>query len=217
MADIFTEHDGMVDVTLSGGEVESPDEFYSGNRVSKEGYFHVNGTGLTLNKFDADKKKLPSVDIDLQVLDGSDFEGNQLADQKDKVINHRIYLAGWEDKENGVTKPLDDRQQKGIRAFAYAFGLISETDLGKKDVKIPFHLIDGRQAVVKVKRDDDWNDAQGNVKKGSLKISWNNDAWPVTHERVKDVHKDREALSLIVGMDAGGGGGAGGGSDLDDI
>lgn len=217
MTDIFTEHDGMVDISLSGGEVESADEFYSGNRVTKEGFYHVNGTGLTLHKFDAEKKKLPMVEIDLQVLDGSDLEGNQLTEQKDKVINHRIYLAGWEDKLNGVTKPLDDRQQKAIRAFAYAFGLISEADLGKKDVKIPFHLIDGRQAVVKVTREKEWEDDKGNMQKGGLKIAWNNDAWPVTHDRVKDVHKDREALALIVGMSDAGGGASGGGSDLDDI
>lgn len=204
MADIFTEHDGMISVALDGGQVESPDEFYSGNRVSKEGLYHVSATRIQVHKADEDKKKLPTLEIDLVVLDGTDADGNRLEDQIEKIITHRIFLAKWEDKESGVMKALDDKAQKGVRAFAYAFGLISEADLGKA-VKVPFHLIEGRQAVVKVKRESEWTDDSGNKRQGSLKIAWNNDCWPVTHERVKDVHKNREALALLVGAGAVGG------------
>jgi hypothetical protein len=211
--DIFTEHDGMIAVNLDGGEVESPDEFYAGNRVTKEGHYHVNATDCTLSREDG---KLPTLKIDLQILDGTDPNGKRLEDQIDKLIVHRIFLARWEDKANGIEKPLDDRAQKGIRAFAFAFGLIAESDLSKKNVNIPFHMIVGRQAIVKVQREADWEDKDGKPQKGSLKISWNNDAWPVHHDFVKDVHKNREALALIA--NAGDGVGAvASDDDLNDI
>lgn len=213
MSDIFSEGDGTLAINLDGGQVESADEFYSGNRVSKEGYYHVDATGASVHR---EEGKLPVLQIDLHVLDGSDFDGNQLTDQVDRTITHRIFLAGWTDKAKTEQAPLDDKRQKGIRAFAYAFGLISDADLGKANVAVPFHLIAGRQAVVKVQREKDWTDANGQQQKGGLKISWNNDAWPVDHERVKDVHKNREALSLLVGAGAGGGGIASD-DDLQDI
>lgn len=198
MSDFF---DDSLTVNLDGGQVESPDEFYSGNRVSKEGMYHVTATGASLHKDDG---KLPTLQIDLMVLDGTDADGGRLEDQIEKSITHRIFLARWTDKAKTEQGPLEDKQQKGIRAFAYAFGLVSEADLGKANVAIPFHLIEGRQAVVKVSREKDWTDSDGTSRKGGLKVSWNNDAWPVSHERVKDVHKSREALALLVGAGVGG-------------
>ena len=100
-------------------------------------------------------------------------------------------------------KPLDDRAQKGIRAFAYAFGLIADADLAKKGVTIPFHMIEGRQAVVKIQRENDWTDGKGQTQKGGLKVRFNNDTWPVSHDAVKDVHKNREALALLALFAAG--------------
>lgn len=208
MSDFF---DDNLNINLDGGQVDSPDEFYSGNRVTKEGMYHVTATGASLHK---DEGKVPTLQVDMLTLDGTDADGNQLVDQAEKSITHRIFLARWTDKAKTEQGPLEDKQQKGIRAFAYAFGLISEADLGKKDIQIPFHLIEGRQAVVKVSREKDWVDDKGETRTGGLKISWNNDAWPIGHERVKDVHKSREALSMLVGTT---GGSSGGGSDLDDI
>lgn len=200
--------DDGLNINLDGGQVESVDDLYSGNRVTKEGHYHVTATGASRH---ADEGKLPVLQIDLMVLDGTDFSGKQLTDQVEKSITHRIFLAGWTDKAKTEQAPLDDKKMKGIRAFAYAFGLISEADLAKSNVAIPFHLIEGRQAVVKVKQEDEWTDDKGKKQKGGLKIAWNNDAWPVGHERVKDVHKSREALSLLVGA------GVASDEDLNDI
>ena len=209
MSDFFD--DGM-NVNLDGGQVESPDEFYSGNRVSKEGMYHVTATGVSVHR---EEGKLPTLQVELMVLDGTDADGARLTDQVEKSITHRIFLARWTDKAKTEQGPLEDKQQKGIRAFAYAFGLISESDLGKTNVSVPFQMIEGRQAVVKVSREKDWTDDKGETRKGGLKISWNNDAWPVNHERVKDIHKSREALSLLVGAGVGGGGASD--DDLNDI
>lgn len=208
MSDFFEDD---LNVKLDGGQVESADDLYSGNRVTKEGYYHVTCTGISK---EAKEGKLPTLKIDLMVLDGTDFDGKQLVDQHEKSLTHRIFLAGWTDKAKTEQAPLDDKKMKGIRAFAYAFGLIPEADLVKSNVAVPFQLIEGRQAVVKVQREDEWTDDKGHSQKGGLKISWNNDAWPVGHDRVKDVHKNREALSLLVGAGAAAGGGD---SDLDDI
>lgn len=212
--DVYAENDAIT-FELDGGAVESQDELYSGNRVTKPGYYHVHAADIEHIKFDEEKKVLPHLSIDLVVLDGTGEDGKQITDQNDKAITHRIYLANWEDKAGGVTKPLDEKAQKGVRAFAYAFGLITDQQLAEANVKIPFHLIKGRQAVVKVQQEKDW-EKDGKTMKGGLKVSWNNDAWPVTHERVKDVHKNREALSLL-GVSGNGSAGGASNSDLADI
>jgi hypothetical protein len=213
--DVFAEQEAIT-FDLDGGAVESADEFYSGNRVSKEGYFHFACDGIERKQEDG---KLDHLQIDLRVLDGNDNDGKRLEDQKDKTLVHRLFLEKWADKASGEKGPLEEKALKGLRAFAYAFGLISEEQLAQPNVRIPFHMIVGRQAVGKVQREDDWVDDDGKSRKGGLKVSWNNDFWPVTHERVKDVFKDREALSLL-GFSGGGAGGSGGGvadSDLADI
>lgn len=214
--DVYAEQE-VITFDLDGGAVESPDEFYSGNRVSREGYFHFACDGIERKQ---EEGKLDHLQIDLRVLDGNDMDGKRLEDQIDKTLVHRLYLERWVSKPTkddpvGEKGPLEEKALKGLRAFAYAFGLISEEQLAQPNVRIPFHQIAGRQAVGKVQREDDWADSDGNQKKGQLKVSWNNDFWPVNHERVKDVSKDREALALL-GITGGASGGATD-SDLADI
>lgn len=203
--------DGLA-MTLDGGQVESADDLYAANRVTKEGYYHVTATGASGHSEDG---KLPTFNFDLMTLDGTDFDGNQLLDQIEKLISHRIYRKRWTDKAKTEQGPLEDKEQKRIRAFAYAFGLISEADLANPNVVVHFDMIEGRQAIVKVTRDKDWTDSDGRLRKGNLKIAWNSDAWPVNHERVKDVHKNREALALLAGV--GVATGAASDADLNDI
>ncbi len=197
MSDFF---DDSLNINLDGGAVETPDDLYAGNRVTKPGLYHVAATSVKLVQ---DEGKLPCLQIELAILDGTDDKGARLADQIEKGITHRMYLRRWTDKAKTEQGPLEEKQVKGQRAWWFGFGLITEADLAKPNVNVNAGLIEGRQAVVKVQKEKDWKDANDVVQEGGLKISWNNDCWPVTHPYVKDVHKNREALALLVGVGAG--------------
>ena len=141
------------------------------------------------------------------------------------MVYHRLFIGRKDEDAAAGWRPFDPTDEKdkksldGINTFAYAFGLLGKGDLGKSNVKIPFHQIEGAQAVVRVQQDDDWKDDEGKEHKGGFKILWNNDAWPVSHERVRDVPKDPEALLAMGGIDGGasGGGGAPAVDDFSDI
>jgi hypothetical protein len=205
----------------SSTEGQTEDSLYSGAMVSKEGYYHVNC--VAIEKVDKTSEgKTPHLKIDLQIVAG-DHE-----DQRDKLIYHRLFLArAQRDVDGTVTgfnpfDPADEKDKKaldGINTFAFAFGVIGTADLGKNKVAIPFGMINGAQAVVRVQKDDDWTDKEGNKKAGGLKILWNNDAWPVGHERVKDVPKDPEALLAMggIGGSSGGGNGQAAADDFSDL
>lgn len=211
MVDIFSEGDGF-GIELDGGAVDSADDLYSGNRINVAGYYHVTATASAIRR---EEGKLPQVQIDMLVLDGTDEEKNRAESQIGKNYTHYIYLAKWADKEKTDTAPLEEAAQKGIRAFAYAFGLIGEADLSRANVRIPFHMIDGRQAIVRIQKQSDYTDRDGEKRTGGYKMSWNNDAWPVTHEKVKDIAKDPSALAMLHTAGVAGGGGAA--TDIEDI
>jgi hypothetical protein len=204
VTDMVFGSDGF-DVEIGGGAVETANDLYAGNRITKAGFYHVVCEGVEMKK--GDDETLQHLIVNLQVLDGSDVDDKaQLRDQIGKKLQHRLYFEGWEynDGEKVGKKPIEDKAWTGIRTFSYAFGLITEAELKQAKPRINFRAIEGRQAVVKVTKQKDYEDRKtGNTMAGGYKISWNNDAWPVTHPKVKDVHKDREHLALLVGPNAG--------------
>ena len=207
--------DMTFETTTEGTDADS---MHSGGAVSKAGYYHVVVDGIEKVEKEG---KLPHLLVSMTILAGT--EDSQI----DKRLYHRIFLAKWQERPDDVNltpgimapyDPADEKDRKrldGINAFAYAFGLLTDEDLGREKVKIPFHMIEGRQAVVKVQQDSDWTDSKGNKRAGGFKILWNNDAWPIGHSEVSDVPKDPEALAMIGGTDPGTA--AGGAADYSDI
>lgn len=183
-----------LDFEVSAGAVADAEEAYAGNFVSKPGMYHVIVSPNSVEKFGVDEDgrplddKLCGIKLTLQVLAGSDDKLRPLDDQVDKFLTHRLFLESWETKPNkdegidGVKGPIGEDSAKSLRVFAYAFGVISEADLAKPNVKIPFGKLSGKQAIVRV-QEDKFN---GRI---DYKVKWNNDAWPLTHEKVKDVKK----------------------------
>jgi len=123
-----------------------------------------------------------------------------------KKIYHRIYMAGWESKQDGVMKKLEEKQVHGILALLHAFGTIGEDAFGKEVFKLNrdmFDRLEQTQAIVKV-TPSEFNG------KTTQKIAWNNDVWPLTHEKVNDVPMDLEAKACATNGVIDGG-------DIDDI
>ena len=175
----------LKDVSLENGESDT-EEVYSGGggAVSVAGHYHVIACAPELK---ADDGKLKHIEVALDVVAGT------AESEVNKKIYHRIYLESWADKANGITGPLKDSMAKGVRRFCHAFGTISDDDLPKKNVPLGFHLLEGKQAVVEVRQEDDWVNDKGETQPGGFKIPFNN-AWPVTHPKVEDVPKDPEFL-----------------------
>lgn len=193
MDDIFSDDGFGLNLTIDTTDVTT-DSMYSGAGVNKAGYYHVTASGVEVFK---EEGKLPYVKVDLKVEEGDN------KDQINKMIYHKIYVKKWADKEKTELAPLEKKQMEGIAKFAYAFGLITDEQLGNPKTNIPLHLIDGHQAIVEVRQDNDWTDSEGTQRKGGFKIPFNN-AWPVHHDRVRDVPKNLEILSMAVNAVAGG-------------
>jgi len=171
----------------------SEESMYKGGgaQVGKEGFYHVMVTHVeyveAVEKTDETKASLPHVDVTLKVLAGTEES------EVDKQIYHSIYMATWVDKEKkDEMKALEGRQLTSVLAFFYAFGTIGAQILGQKSVHLSagmYERLEDQNAVVKVgcekNTEGKVNPKTGEVYPDRYKVRWNNDAWPVTHEKVK--------------------------------
>lgn len=169
-------------------EPVNEESLYRGNFVEKEGYFHVViEPKIVLSE--PDHAKLRTVDIQLRILAGCDMEGKDAGDQTDKVVNHSIFIEGWIDpknKDSGKQAP-NARAVGGMKVMFYAAGVISGADLAAEKFRPNFLALSGKQMVVKLSRDEDWEDKDGKTHKGRIKLRWNSDCFPIGHERVAHV------------------------------
>lgn len=173
--------------------IENEEEIYKGgNSVEKDGFYHVHAESVSDE--DVDKEdRLRNVNIQMEILQGTE------ADQIEKKVYHRLYLAKWVDKDDHTKgqEPVSKGSMKNIIRFAMAFGILDREDIGSKTI-IPFHAIAGRQAIVEVKKEADREgvDKHGNKKdfKGQFRIPFSN-AWPLNHEAMAKVPKDTTAAS----------------------
>lgn len=186
---------------IDATDVDPSEDLHASNFVSKEGWYHVTVCdGIKAGNVDDEGKPLPdklrTVEMKLQVLRGTGDGGVELKDQIDKYLGHTLYIEGWKKKpvyegreliEPGTKGPLEDKSLASLLAFCEAFGISKPEDRGKK-IKMPFHLLVGKQAIVHVQQDDDY-EKDGKVYKGRMKIRWNNDVYPLDHEKVADVLK----------------------------
>jgi len=167
------------------------DSLYSGGGVNKEGYYHVVAMSPELTN---EKEKLPGATVTLHIVAGTED------DQCVKNIYHKLFFKGWEkDKEGkktGSQVGLSAKQKNNLARFLDAFGVINKSDIGGASANIPWHLMEGRQAIIEVRQEKEWVDDDGKKHPGGFKIPFNN-AWPIRHERVKDVPKDPESLAML--------------------
>lgn len=199
---------------IDGFEIDSdgiaPEAIYKGggNVVNKEGSYHFNILGVTIER---DEGKVPSVKLDCQVLAGDH------SDQVNRMVYHRIRMAKgeWKDGKLSGLEKLDERGVKKVVRWAVALGLVNESEIGGK-LRPNWKLAEGRQFIGKVAMNefDERKDGEktGN-KRQSYEIAWGDNVWPVNHEDVAEVPKDPEALALITG----GMGIGGAGIDVSDI
>ena len=184
----------------------SPDELDSGGMIDEEGYYHCICNGVT--KF-AEEGKLKNLRVDFQVCPGVD------SPQKSRMMFHRVYLQGWKDRPAegvaGVAGPLSAGAMKSLLRFAIGMNLIKKEDIGSTKLSIPWHLLEGRQAVIHVKKEKKTDAKTGKEIPGQFecRIAYG-EVYPVDHERVASVKKDPDFLALA-------GASGGDGSELDDI
>ncbi len=201
---VFDEFDDFTTV-LDTSDV-NPDELDSGGMVDEEGWYHA-----IVNKVErfAEEGKLKNLRVDFQVCPGVKSK------QKGKMLFHRIYLEGWKTKPSegvpGETGPLTQGGKKSLLRFAVGMGLIQKEQVGSPKLAIPWSLLEGRQAVINVKKEPRKDQATGK-ENGQFEFRINyGEVYPVHHEKVKDVPKDPEFLALAAAS------GGDGGGDLDDI
>jgi len=199
--DVFTE-----DYDTSDATVESAHEG-GGGAIEKDGMYHVmiqsaehidarvEGDAESSDRV----RQLPYVKLQMKVLAG-DHE-----DQKEKKMYHSIYLAKWKDesgtshKDEGQMFRQPDKNIVGILAFLHAFGTVGEEVFGQEKVRIKKDMFDrlvATHAVIKVTMSEEqYHKESGKTYKPRPELRFNNDAYAVGHEKVKDVSKDTETIN----------------------
>lgn len=188
---------------------------YKGNFPTKEGYFHVQ-IDQNISVSDPDAGKLRYVELTMEILAGCDLEGNDASDQIGHKLKHKVYVEGWTDRKRELVKVWEDagKQEKladflascpkkeqlktvpsekavgGIKTMHYACGVISAEELGQAKFRPRFEAMATRQMIVKLTRDDGFTKDDGTKIPGRIQLAWNNDCYPIGHERVKDVPID---------------------------
>ncbi len=158
-------------------------------------------------------RSLPMVKVQMSVL------GGEHESEKGKKIFHRVFLGSWKDDSGNDTKkagrinPLGEKQLHGTLAFLHAFGVIGDDAFGQSTFKLSldmFERLENTQAIVRVSMSEERTNAKtGQVYKPSAQM-WNNDAWPLGHEKVSDVPRDHEAANYVTSGEVSS-------DDLDDI
>lgn len=184
-------------VSTEGVDAESVHES-GGGQVSIAGRYHVKVQSVEYKNAEvtAERKSLPFMKIVMVVLAGEN------ASEVNKKVYHDIYLAKWGDKAAGAIAPMEDRAAQSILAFLHAFGVVGDEVFGQEEVKLKrewFERLENQQAVVKVDMEEERKDEKtGKVYKPRPRIQWNNDVWPLTHDKVADVPKDIEAMQYAI-------------------
>ena len=193
-------------IDASGFTVEDAEPQQGGAACSKPGMYHVHVKDAkregSLEPNEKGEFKSPCVRLDLEILAGSE------SDQVGKVIYHRIYLAKARRDPSGKTvgyDPLTDKSREQYMRTAVQLGVMAKEDVGKQGAPVRWSQVIGRQAVVRVDRDEE-DDFKDKTKKRVVhRINFGN-FWEVHHEDVKDVPKDPEAMAMA---------GNGGASEID--
>lgn len=185
-----------------------------GGQVSIAGHYHVRVQSVEYKREQVEgewdesqdgggpncKRSLPHYKIVLVALAG------EHPSEVDKKIYHSIYLGKWADRKAGEFVGPEAKAWQSIIAFLYAFGTVGDEVFGTAEARLShdnFMRLENLQAVAKV----DIEEYNG---KPQARIQWNNDVWPLTHDHVKDIPKDIDAMQYAVS-------GVAAADDLDDI
>lgn len=172
-----------------------------GKACDKPGMYHVFVKDIKAEgNQDPDKGKLatPCRRIDLEIVAGSN------PDQVGRTIFHRVYIkkavrsknaSTGKDEVTGFEDLADGARQQMLRT-AFGLSLLSEDDIGKGTVRIPWSLAPGRQCVVRVDEEEEDDFKVPGKKRVVHRISFGN-FYRVDHPDVKDVPKDAESLAML--------------------
>lgn len=205
MSQVFFE---PIELELETDGFDSPEEQYRGTTVQQEGWYHVAVMGVS-DKPGHDpsgdqRGQLRTIKVDMQILDGCDLGDKPAPTQKGLNIYKEFYVETWKNKEDKSAgrELIDKKAAKGLKTPFWAFGLLSDEELKSDRVVFPFHLLMGRQAIVKVTREQSWTDRDGKERQGRLTVRWNSDFYPLSHDKVANIPKDADYLALM-GVSAG--------------
>lgn len=199
MSEVFIE---PIEIEMESDGFDSPEEQYRGTTVSKEGWYHVAVMGVEdkpgRDPDGENRGHLRTIKVDLQILAGCGLDEKPLPDQKGLNIYKEFYVETWKNKDDKSEgrQLIDKKAAKGLKTPFWAFGLMSDEELKSEKVRFPFHLLHGRQAVVKVTRESSWTDKDGKERQGRLTVRWNSDFYPVSHEKVAAIPKDADYLAI---------------------
>lgn len=185
----------LFDMVFDGSNVtEEKLEQKGSATVNKDGKYHMLFKGIEKEKAEG---KIPAVRIDMEVQAG-DHE-----DQVSRTHFHRIYLAK---KGNGGSfEPLSDGSKQNILKFFVNLGLLTKEDVaGNSSIRLPWEKLENFQAIVEIKNEpydetDKTTGAATGKKINSFKIPYGCNVWQVGDDRVANVPKDPEALSIFTG------------------
>lgn len=184
-ADIFSDEETLFDTS----EV-SADELDSGGLVDKPGHFHmmVNGVQMIRPEKESD---LPAIRVDMQVL------ADSKTGQKGKMLFHKIYLRSRDpdDPERKKVIPLSKGSMKAVLRFAVGMGLITKEQIGSPSLRIPWHMLDGKQCVAKVAMEPRKKDGK-ETGEHDARIPYG-EVYDPRDERMSSVEKDPEAMALL--------------------
>lgn len=169
---------------------ESPEDLRkSGNILDVEGTFHVE---ISKVDWSFEKDKCPHFIATMTVLNGT------VPEQENKSTKCRVFLGSKDD--NGKYGPMNENAKNNLLWFLYSFGVIGNENLGKdaKPIKLSQDLIsrlENTHGFAKVSAET-YTDKTG-AEKTTHRVAWGSDCWPISHEEVKDVPRDHEALAMI--------------------
>lgn len=158
-------------MSLDATAVNDPTEL-QGRRDPDPGIYH----GI-VNEMDPSQDKLDAVLAHIEILAGKSDKGD-IAEQRGRTLRHAMFF-----QEGNYT-------DSHLR-FAVITGVI---EAGQKTEQPQWGKAVNKQLVFRVEKRESRKEP-GKVY--SQIANWGLDIWPVGHEEVRDVPKDREALALL--------------------
>lgn len=186
--DVFANESELDQVLDTEGT--SADDLDSGGFVTEECKAHLLVTDV---KKEAKEGKVPCIVLMMQVQ-AADKDG-----QKGKFCSHRInlkkavYSGEGKDKKMIDMEPLSDGAKKSLLKFALGLELIQASDIGKKDLRIPWSQANGRSCMSHLRHGSEY-EKDGKMVKGSVGVQFG-EVFPMNDERCADWPRDTESAN----------------------
>lgn len=195
-----------VDSLTSGGSVAAPGRYHfevTDIKVEDGQPYEDESSGVQRYK------KTPAIVFYMTVLP-AEYGTEAEKAQRGKIHFHRVYVRKLTRGEDGSDTPDElgppsEGALKSILRFALGLGIISDTDIGRSDTKIPWSRAENAQCCGELKKEKLTNKQKERGLKERLQINYG-EVYQPDDERVADWPKDEEALALYLSeRDSGGG------------